>query len=230
MTEKIQEEYLKPGVYINSNHPDVIRFARENTTDYDTINDKIKALYHAVRDGFRYDPYQLDFTTEAIKASHIVGRDYGYCIEKSCLFAAGARVLGVPSRMGFANVKNHIGTAKLEEVLKTNLLVFHGYAEVWLNGGWVKVTPVFNKSLCDKLNVEPLEFDGQEHAVFQQFSKSGGKFMEYVHDYGSFSDIPYEMLIDELVKHYPHLAKVIIDQRSINLNTAGELIKSLYLS
>ncbi|MBL6448426.1 transglutaminase domain-containing protein [Fulvivirga sp. 29W222] len=227
MTEEIKEEYLKPGVYINSDHRDVIRFAQERTADYSTIDDKIKALYYAVRDEFWYDPYRLDFTTEAIKASHIVSRDYGYCIEKSCLFAAGARALGVPARMGFANVKNHIGTAKLEEVLKTNLLVFHGYAEVWLNDRWVKATPVFNKGLCNKLNVDPLEFDGYEDAVFQQFSKSGGKFMEYVHDYGTFSDIPYEMLIDELVKHYPHLAKIIIDQRIMNLNAAGELIKTL---
>lgn len=223
--KEIQDEYLRPGVYINSDHPDVIRFTHESTSECRTLNEKIKALYYAVRDGFWYDPYRLDFTTDAIKASHIVSRNYGYCIEKSCLFAAGARVLGVPARMGFANVKNHIGTAKLEELLKTNLLVFHGYAEVWLNERWVKVTPVFNKGLCDKLNVEPLEFDGEAHAVFQQYDKSGGKFMEYLHDYGTFSDIPYEMLIDELVKHYPHLSKIIIDQRSINLNTAGELIK-----
>ncbi|WP_246223985.1 transglutaminase-like domain-containing protein [Fulvivirga kasyanovii] len=223
MTKEMLEKYLNPGTYINSDHPDVIRFVQEKTARYDTVNDKIKALYYAVRDGFWYDPYRLDFTKEAIKASHIVSRNYGYCIEKSGLFAAGARVLGVPSRMGFANVKNHIGTAKLEEVLKTNLLVFHGYAEIWLNDQWVKVTPVFNKGLCDKLNVEPLEFDGHEHAVFQQYSKSGGKFMEYVHDYGTFNDIPYDMFIDELVRHYPHLAKVIIDQRSINLNVPESL-------
>lgn len=197
----------------------------ESTADFHTPNEKIKALYYAVRDGFWYDPYRLDFTTDAIKASHIVSRNYGYCIEKSCLFAAGARVLGIPSRMGFANVKNHIGTAKLEEVLKTNLLVFHGYAEIWLNNQWVKATPVFNKGLCQKLNVEPLEFDGSEHAVFQQYNKAGGKFMEYLHDYGTFADIPYDMLIDELVKHYPHLAAVIVDQRSINLSEAGGLLK-----
>ena len=211
------EEYLKPGKYINSDHPEVIKFVNANTASVDSVHDKIVALYYAVRDGFRYDPYRLDFTEEAIRASHIVSREYGYCIEKSCLFAAGARVLGVPARMGFANVTNHIGTSKLEEVLHTNVLVFHGYAEVWLNNRWVKVTPVFNKALCDKLNVDALEFNGVDDAVFQSYDREGDRFMEYLHDYGTFSDIPYTMLIDELMKHYPHLAEHILNTRVLDL-------------
>ncbi len=29
--------------------------------------------------------------------------------------------------------------------------------------------------------------------------------MEYLRDYGAFSDLPYDMYLDELNKHYPHI-------------------------
>lgn len=209
------ETYLKPGIYINSDHPEVIKFTKANTDSFYSTKEKIEALYYAVRDGFRYDPYRLDFSTEAVKASHILTRDYGYCVEKSCLFAAGARVLGVPSRMGFAKVRNHVGTAKLEEILQTDVLVFHGYAELWLNNLWVKATPVFNESLCHKLNVAPLDFNGEEDAVFQSYDEAGGKFMEYLFDYGTYDDVPYELFIGELLKHYPHLTDSILNHQQI---------------
>lgn len=212
---KYFKEYLDPGEFINSDHPDVIEFTKENTSDLCGQTEKAIALYYAVRDCFRYDPYQLDLSKEAMKASSIVNRNYGYCVEKSCLFAAGARVLGIPSRMGFSNVRNHIGTSALEEILKTDVLVFHGYAEIYLNDKWVKATPVFNDTLCYKLNVASLGFDGEHDAVFQQYNKEGGQFMEYLHDYGTFSDVPYDMFMDELHRHYPHLSETILHQSGL---------------
>lgn len=209
------ENYLQPGVYINSDHPDVIEFTKKHTEEFHTTKDKIIVLYYAVRDGFYYDAFRLDFSTEAVKASNILTRDYGYCVEKSCLFAAGARVLGIPSRMGFAKVRNHIGTAKLEEILQTNVLVFHGYTELLLNDRWVKATPVFNKSLCEKLKVTPLDFNAEDDAIFQSYNETGEKFMEYLHDYGTFDDVPYELFIDELLKHYPHLKNTILNLKQI---------------
>jgi len=215
--EKLAElkEYLSPGEFINSNHPDVIEFTIQATEEATGVRDKVIALYYAVRDQFRYDPYTLDLSREAVKASSIVNRDYGYCVEKSCLFAAGARVLGIPSRMGFSNVRNHIGTAELEKILKTDVLVFHGYAEISINDSWIKVTPVFNETLCHKLNVAPLDFDGSTDAFFQQYDQEGGRFMEYLHDYGTFSDVPYNMFIDQLQLHYPHLTDTILNRRGL---------------
>lgn len=210
MDKENLEIYLKSAEFINSDHPRVQDFVSAKTDHIDGLEEKITALYYAVRDGFRYDPYRLDFSREAMKASHLVSRDYGYCVEKSCLFAASARALGVPARMGFANVRNHIGTAKLEALLQTNVLVFHGYAEIYLNDQWVKTTPVFNKELCELLNVEPLEFNSREDAIFQQYNRSGGKFMEYLYDYGHFADVPYDIFMGELVKFYPHLKEKIL--------------------
>ena len=210
----MNEIYLQPAEYINSDSQEVIQFTQKvigNTTD--PVERAVK-IYYAVRDGFNYNPYDLDLSSEALKASSLLKRNYGYCVEKACLLAACARVAGIPSRLGFAKVRNHIATEKLEEILKTNVLVFHGFTELFLNGKWVKATPAFNKSLCEKLKVESLEFDGTEDSIFQSYNKEGSQFMEYLHDYGNFDDVPYDLFISELKKHYPHLFENFVQLRT----------------
>lgn len=197
--------YLKPAEFINSDSAEVKSFAQKIIGNSITGIEKAVKLYYAVRDKFNYNPYDVDLSSEAMKASSLLRRNSGYCIEKACLLAACARAAGIPSRLAFANVRNHIGTEKLEKVLKTDVLVFHGYTELFIEGKWVKATPAFNKTLCDKLHVEPLEFDGMTDSIFQEYNKQGGKFMEYLHDYGNFPDIPRELFIAELKKNYPHL-------------------------
>ncbi len=198
-------DYLNSGKYTDSVSPTVIEFAQKNSADTRGEIAKSVALYYAVRDGFQYNPYKIDLRPEAMTASHLLTRNHGYCIEKANLLAAAARALGIPSRLGFANVRNHIGVEKLVEVLKTDVLVFHGYAELYLEGKWVKATPAFNKELCEKLNVAPLEFNGREDSLFQQYDHAGNQYMEYLHDYGTFADVPRELFIRELKKYYPHL-------------------------
>jgi transglutaminase-like putative cysteine protease len=118
--------------------------------------------------------------------------------------AACARALGIPARLYFANVRNHIGTARLEKRLKTDLMVFHGYTELWLQGRWVATTPAFDRGLCAKLGVAPLAFDGVTDAIFQEFD-GGRRFMEYVEDHGAHADLPFDAMIAQWRLHYPHI-------------------------
>lgn len=203
---EVSKLYTEPAFFIDSSSPAVIDYALANTNANDSKLDQAVSLYYAVRDGFRYDPYQINLTHTELKASTIIKREnkYGYCVEKACVLAAAARVLGIPSRLGFANVRNHIGTEKIEAHLKTDVLVFHGFTEFYLEGKWVKSTPAFNKELCAHLNVEPLPFNGREDSIFQEYSKAGGQYMEYLHDYGTFHDVPHDLFVKELIAHYPH--------------------------
>lgn len=202
--------YLKAGVYTNSNHPDVIAYAQEKTQGIETKKEQVIALYYAIRDEFKYSPYHIVLKPYAMKASHLLTKDYGHCIEKSNLFVACVRSLGIPSRLAYGNVKNHLGTSSLESVLKTDVLVFHGYAEICLNNKWIKATPVFNVELCDKLGVEPLAFDAENDAVFQESDKKGNPFMEYTADHGTFADVPLEKIIAGMKAHYPHFFEIEI--------------------
>ncbi len=204
-SDRALDDYLRPNAFVDSDHPLVIEYAERHRTTASDVDTAV-ALYYAVRDGFRYNPYQLTIAPEAFRASETVQRTRergGHCIDKALLLAGAARVVGIPSRLHFANVRNHIGTAKLEAMLGTDLLVFHGYAELFLEGKWVAATPAFNRELCEHLKVAPLEWDGRHDSVFQEFSASGAQFMEYVHDYGTFADVPYALMTAEWRKYYP---------------------------
>lgn len=198
-------EYLRATEFLDWRDPVVAEFAAANTMGKASDIDKAVALYFAVRDGFQYDPYLLDLRPQGLRASDLVRRKRGYCVEKAVLLAASCRAVGVPSRLSFYIVRNHIATGRLERLLKTDYLVFHGATEIMLEGDWRKATPAFNRNLCVLLGVEPLDFDGKSDSIFQEFSSGGSRFMEYIHEYGSFSDLPYEMYLEELNKHYSHV-------------------------
>ncbi len=218
------QEYLEPTFYIDSDHPAVIEYTRKalkNVPENDPIQQAI-TLYYQVRDDFRYDAYNVELSREALKASHLVSRDHGYCIEKAILLAACARVVGIPSRLGFANVRNHIATEKLERLLKTNVMVFHGYTELYLQDKWVKATPAFNEELCERLKVAPLEFDGKEDSIFQEYDRGGQQHMEYLHDYGRFADMPFELYISSLQKEYSHIFENPQALRNLGWNYASQ--------
>jgi len=199
------DQYLQPTDFLDFEDLTVRQFASTHTAGAKSDTEKAIRLYYAVRDGFQYDPYVLDLRREGLTASGLLGRTRGYCVEKAVLLAASARAVGVPSRLSFYIVRNHIATDRLEKVLEKDYLVFHGAAEMLLEGEWRKATPAFNKKLCDFLGVEPLEFDGKSDSIFQEFDLSGNVFMEYLHDYGAFSDLPYDLYLAELKKHYPHI-------------------------
>lgn len=199
------QDYLQPTEFLNFDQTSVREFAEKNTVGVKTETEKAISLYYAVRDGFQYNPYILDLRRSGLKASDLLMRNHGYCVEKAILLAATARAVGVPSRLSFYIVRNHIATGKLEQALKKDYLVFHGAAEVFLGHQWLKTTPAFNEGLCKYLGVEPLEFDGTADSIFQEYDKSGNVFMEYLHEYGAFADLPYELYLEELGKHYPHI-------------------------
>lgn len=199
------KEFLMPTEFLDFDDESVREYAERNSSGAANEKEKAIKLYYAVRDDFQYNPNILDLRRGGLKASDLLKRNRGYCVEKAVLLAAVARAVGVPSRLSFYIVRNHIATEKLEKLLKKNYLVFHGAAELFLDGKWLKTTPAFNKKLCDFLKVEPLEFDGRNDSIFQEYDRQGNIFMKYLHEYGAFADLPYELYLAELRKHYPHI-------------------------
>ena len=198
--------FLLPNEFVDSDDPAIVAWAARHTVAGASPTSNAVRLYYAVRDGFRYNPWRVEVVREGYRASGVLlrgGREGAHCIDKANLLAACARAIGVPSRLHFANVRNHIGTDELERQLGTDLLVFHGYVGLHLDGKWVTATPAFNRELYEHLGVAPLEFDGRSDSIFQQFDRAGGRFMEYVHDYGSFPDIPFDLMIAAWRQHYP---------------------------
>jgi transglutaminase-like putative cysteine protease len=197
------EKYLNPTYYIDSDHPQVIEFADRNTEPGAGEIENAINLYYAVRDSIRYNPYSMEPAKESMKASAVLNKGQGYCVAKAVLLAACARSRHIPARLGFADVKNHLNTKRLKKLMGTDIFVYHGYTELFLNHKWVKATPAFNLTLCNNFNVRPLEFDGTTDSIFHPFDKSGNKHMEYVKDHGTFADLPWETILRDSKKAYP---------------------------
>ncbi len=197
--------YLQPTPFIDSDSPEVIEFARSVSGDETTDIDKAIKLYYAVRDGIYYDPYRIDLSPPGFKASTVLAKGFGFCIPKAVLLAALTRVVGIPSRLGFADVRNHLSTERLKRLMQSDVFVYHGYTEMFLKNKWVKATPAFNRSLCERFEVHPLEFDGRNDSIFHEFDPKGNRHMEYLHDHGQFADLPYHQIVEVMKKHYPIL-------------------------
>lgn len=197
-------EFLKPARFIDSAAPDILAFAKEKAGMGDDRERAIR-LYLVVRDSILYDPY-VDYPDPgSYRASSVLERGRGYCVGKASLLAAVARAAGIPARVGYADVKNHMSSPRLYEKLKTNVYRWHSYTELFLDGSWAKATPAFNATLCERIGVLPLEFDGRTDSLFQEYDPIGRRRMEYLQDRGTFADVPFDTITAEFRACYPAL-------------------------
>jgi len=198
-------QFLSAGVFIDSDHPQVIAFAKQTIETASDPRAAILRLYSSIRDSIIYDPY-VNFADPAnYRASGVLAAGRGFCIGKSALLAASARVIGVPARVGYADVRNHLTSPRLYEKIKTDIFLWHSYTELYLSGRWVKATPAFDRALCDRAGLKPLEFDGETDSLFQPFDPAGRQHMEYLNDRGTFADVPFETIKAVFLDKYPGL-------------------------
>ncbi|MFY7915014.1 MAG: transglutaminase family protein, partial [Rubrivivax sp.] len=72
---------LAPTRLIDSQHPGIQGFSRKHALGADD-RERAVALYYAVRDSFRYDPYRIDLSVEGMRASHVLEIGVGWCVTK----------------------------------------------------------------------------------------------------------------------------------------------------
>jgi len=195
--------YLTPSPFIDSDAPNVREFAGAAVAGAKDEIARVIALYRAARESVLYDPYVDVSSPSTYRASEILAAGRGYCVSKAAVLAAAARAAGVPARVGYADVRNHMTSPRLHEMLGTDVFRWHSYTDLYVNGRWVKATPAFNASLCERLGLSALEFDGRTDSLFQPFDRSGRRHMEYLLDRGTYADVPFETILDDFRVHYP---------------------------
>jgi transglutaminase-like putative cysteine protease len=197
--------YLEPSAYVDSCADNVVEFSRRVIGGVSDPVERAVALYYAVRDEITYTPY-CDFRSpETYRASGCLARGAGFCVGKAALLAASARAAGIPARVGFADVQNHLASERLKTLMGTDVFYYHGYAELHLEGRWVKATAVFDRGLCERFGVRPLEFDGREDSLFHAFDTGGRRHMQYLRHHGSSIDVPVPDIIATFERYYPNL-------------------------
>ena len=219
MTTLTPAAALAPTDIVDSEHPKVVQFARQHAQG-GSDRERAVALYYAVRDQVRYDPYGTPLVPEAYVASTTLLQRHGYCVNKSGLMAALARAAGIPARVGYADVRNHMTTKKLSERMGTDIFYFHGYTDLWLQDRWVKATPVFNIELTDKFRLKPLEFDGREDSIYHPIDQDGRRHMQYLAFRGVYADVPFETIKACFLANYPHMK----DRAAVAADDVSEII------
>jgi len=200
--EETDSIYLTPTQIIDSDHPAIREYAKRTVgSSLDPVDRAIK-LFRAVRDDIRYDPYSPFYLAEHYQASWVFQRGRSFCVPKASLLCALGRVCGIPSRLGFATVRNHLATRQLLDFMGSDLFVYHGFVEFYLERKWVKATPAFNRELCWRHGVDPLEFNGREDALFQPFNSRNEKFMDYLEYTGTYADVPVSAIVEGWEKAY----------------------------
>jgi transglutaminase-like putative cysteine protease len=203
-----EPDFLQPTSYIDSDNAAVAAFARAAVARVSGDKARAIALYGAVRDGVAYDPY-LDYSDRNVfRASAVLAAKRGFCVGKSALLTACARAVGIAARPGFADVRNHLTSKRLRELVGGDNFVWHAYTEIKIGGAWVKCTPAFDRALCERANISPLEFDGVHDSLFHPFDAAGRRHMEYLKDRGSFAEVPVEAIFAEFLRSYPRLLEL----------------------
>lgn len=198
-------EFLAPTSILDADHPAVAAYAAQHADPGGDPRATAVRLFDAVRDDLRYDPYGVLTTVEAVRASSALAARRGWCVSKAALLTSCCRALGIPARVGFADVRNHLSTARMREMMKTDVFYWHGYSSIWLGERWVKATPAFNRELCEKFGLLPLEWDGRSDSLYHPFDREGRRHMEYVRERGEFADVPLERMRETWRREYPHL-------------------------
>ena len=195
-------QYVSPSPTIDFDNPLVADFAGSHAGRSRDRRGQAISLYYAVRDGIRYDPYLMNLSVEGLRASTTLKIGRGFCIPKAILLAACCRYHGIPARLGYADVRNHLSMARMREQMKTDVFYWHGYTSIFLDGKWLKATPAFNIELCEKFRLKPLEFDGLSDSIYHPFDLDGNRHMDYLRYRGEYADVPIDEIIETFLREY----------------------------
>jgi len=189
-------DYLGHSFFIDCDETNISDKSRELTASIDSVLEKAQRTFYFVRDEIRYNVYSPRPHDEDFKTSHVLARGEGYCVQKALLLVALARASCIPARLRFAEIKIHHTAKSIAEKRGSNSFPWHGLAELFIEGQWVKATPTYDIGYCAKAGIAPVEFNGKADALLPRDTLDGRLNIEYILDRGFFDDLP----LDEIRK------------------------------
>jgi transglutaminase-like putative cysteine protease len=195
------EKYLRATSTIDSDSREIREKAACLTIDKITLRSKSVPLFYFVRDQIQYKIRIFqDAESEDFRASLTLRRRYGFCTTKAVLMVALCRAVGIPARLCLCDIRHHRLPPALVDLIGTNVLFFHGYCELFLDDGWIKVDPAFDIEFCRSTEVPPVDFSGYNNALLSPADIKGRSYIEYLSERGCFEDVPVQMIVSGLKK------------------------------
>jgi len=196
-------EFLEPTPYIDCDAEPVKEKAQGIVRGIPEQRARAIGIFYAVRDGIQYTIYGRRSLPEHFRASYVLSAGKGYCVQKAVLFVALARAASIPARLRFAAIRNHLMPRDLLKKRGSDFFAYNGYADLFLEGSWVKAAPTFDIVCCRNAGLHPVEFDGEHDALLPSRTPDGRRHIEYVEDRGFFRDVPYDQIMEaSLQKKY----------------------------
>lgn len=130
-------DYLRANDWVESDHPDVVRFGSElRAANADDV-DLARASFEWVRDEVAHS-YDVQDPRVTLSATDVLRERVGLCYAKSVLYAALLRSQGVPAALSYQRLRSSNGG-----------FVLHGLVSVHLDGAWHRQDPRGNKPGVD---------------------------------------------------------------------------------
>ncbi|UCC60610.1 MAG: transglutaminase domain-containing protein [Dehalococcoidia bacterium] len=204
------EEYLRCSEIIDCYTESIRTRAQALTEGLESAQDKAVALFYFVRDQIKFNSYAEGENLDYNKASVILEKGNGFCYQKAIVLVAMARATGIPARLGFADIRNHLLSEKFrEKMFGSNILVYHGWAELYIDGKWVRATPAYDIEMCLENSFIPVDFDGVNDARLHSHTEDGRMHIEYIREHGHYDDLPWAEILNA---HGELLAELGVDR------------------
>jgi len=193
--------YLTPTRAIDADHTEIISLARDLTQNINKQEEILQKLFYFVRDECRYNMYS-PFDDKDNRASEILKKGHGNCLQKALLLSALGRSLQIPVRLAMAAIRNYKAPPDFVEEFGTNVFFPHTYNQFYIHKRWVTAAATFDKYSCNKIQVPTVEFDGVHDAILPAYDNKGDAFIEYVDHYGFHADLPSDWIYENMAEFY----------------------------
>lgn len=190
------EDFLVSAEGIQCAEPEVRELARRVARGSANEVEAARRLFDYVRDTVRYSVRVPFERMEDYLALNTLARGAGYCVQKSALLCTLARALGIPSRLGFADIINHQLPDGILEITGGDVIYYHCFLEWYVGGRWLKVTPSFDRRLTEERGWRLVEFDGEHDAMLPATTLDGSEHITYTAYHGWRLELPLSEMMD----------------------------------
>jgi transglutaminase-like putative cysteine protease len=158
-------------------------------------------LFEYVRDTVRYSLVVPVANLEDYLALNTLARGKGFCVQKSALLCALARTLGIPARLGFADIKNERLPGHLRR-FTDGIIYHHCFVEWFVGGHWIKSTPSFERELSNRHGWRLVEFNPSGDALLPATDLKGRPHVSYLTYHGWRLGVPLAEFSEITDHHY----------------------------
>jgi transglutaminase-like putative cysteine protease len=215
------DAFLKPGRFINSDHPLVRETVAEILAGAESAPEAERArrVFDFARDKIWFSPWEPSREDDSVTASTVLRTRKGFCAHKGVALTALARAAGIPARVGMLDMRNHQAAERLKQMLRTNVFIGGAFTDMYVNGRWTRFTPVFNVELCQKLGWPVVRWNGVGDAMWPPVLADGRPYIEVLTVHGVFEDWPHD-LFKKLVSEF-YSSESLKEWETVKSQSAG---------